>query len=322
MLPLRYAAPLIAISLALSACSGGGSAGTTPASALPLSSHQVATGTIRIGMPATAGTAAGARKPAYVSPGTTYATLWIDATPTSNTIGVRQACTPGGANGTSGECTINWTSTAGQHNFSAEIDNSTSPSGGGTMLGEISQTYTLTAGANSLPDMLLDGIPAALALTTESLFAPFSPACNGGSINCVSGFLWVLDAAGDAIVPPGYYDSDVCLRPSSNIGFVSLGVDSPGYSCSNGIIASGGYAPFSAYCTGNGNGTFTVTAFGNTPPFVGYLYGAQLAAYDLTYPSQTFPVNGFPTYTCSQGQVISVAGPANGAVTVQSAAKT
>jgi len=310
MLTVRYAAPLVALSLALSACSGGGGTGSAPTSALPASSQQVATGTLKIGMPATSGTAAGARKPAYVSPATTYATLWID----SSTTGVRQACTPGGGNGTSGQCTINWTSTAGTHAFNLEVDNSSSPSGPGAVLADNSFEENLTTGLNSLPNVILNAVPAGIDFIGETDLGPNAcPGLNPGQ-NCFSGTFSIVDASGQNIVGPGDYDDfGVCAAPTSTVGF--LAGTCSGIEIETSIYFTAGCVPAAP----PGTFTFSVAPVEYQPNNLGELSSAQLASYGLTYPNQNaLAVDNFPTYTCAANGTISVAGPANGPITVES----
>jgi len=323
MLTLRYAASIIAIGFALSSCSGDGSSGIPTSSALATSSKQVATGTLTIGTPTAAGTSAGARKAAYVSPATTYATLWID----SSSTGIRQGCTPGGGLGISGQCTINWTSTAGTHTFVIEVDNG-ALSGPGTVLADAGVVENLTAGLNSLPYVVLNGVPAGVSLASETDLGANNPACFvtlANLQNCIGGGLDIIDASGQTIVNGNYDDLGVCLQASSTIGNLSSALYSA-FSCSGPVIQSGEMA-FSVFCASSATGTFTILAVpvvSNASTFTGELSPAQLLEYGLYYPDQSaLAVNNFPSYTCGNNRFISVSGAANGPITVQSrAAKT
>jgi len=298
---LRKLAPLAGACLILAACSGGGAVGT-PASPIPPStSVQNATGTLTIGVPQ-ASTAANARKPAFVSASTTYATLWIDAGAT----GFRQACS------SSATCTINWTSTSGSHTFSVEVDDSPAVAGGGTVLADASVSENLAAGFNALSPIALNGVAAQVALVAENADAAGSAPCVplGTGVNCYQGQWQVLDYDGNVIVPPGGFDNGgVCLDTTDGLeGFVAM-------SCT---LSPSATPSFTLSCQSGATGTFGIVAGTYDGTTYGAMSGAQLGSYNLAYPnSDALAVQNWPTYDCTNG-TISATAPANGSVTVQS----
>jgi hypothetical protein len=300
---LRTLAPLIAIAVALSACSAGGSTAASSPAILPGSAPQIATGTLAIGR-TSAGAALTTRKPAYVSSATSFATLWIDAN-----AGNRVACSPGAA----GTCSINWTSTSGAHTFVAEVDDSATFSGPGTVLAQFSASENLTAGSNELPNITLDGVAGWILLLSEQLFAPGSPTCLaqiapafGG--NCFFGTFAVVDDSGNVITPPGNFaNGGACFAADPSLAEITS-------QCTLPISSS---ISFAQACVPGANGTFNLAASAANPS-ASLLSTAQLAAYALSYPNQSVLTVRWPAYSCTNG-VIAAVGPANGSVTVQSA---
>jgi hypothetical protein len=296
----RTVAPLIAIVVALAGCSGGGGGAGPATSALPAplaaSQPQTATGTLTIGSPQS-GTASNLRKPTIVSPSSTFATLWIDDIQNG-----RIQCVGDGLFGA--QCAIVWASTSGPHLFTVAVDDSTSFSGGGTVLGVYSQGENLAPGPNTLPSITLSGVVAQVKYLTEVAYAPNDPNCSGGSpgVNCIVTSELAEDADDNAISPPATLDHLVSLD-TSNDNIAQL--FNP-HSFDTGVT-----------CAPGANGTFTITAYSSFDKVA--LTAAELAF--LVYPNQNpLVVTGFPSYSCSNG-TISAFGPAGGSVTVQSAPK-
>jgi hypothetical protein len=314
---LHRLAALLAFNIALSACSGGGSAGnptTSSAQGAP------ASGTLTISLSNNAGTASRLRKPAYISPSTTQATLFID----SSTSGFRTPCT---ATGPSPTCAINWTSTSGTHTFSVEIDD------GITVLAEGSESVNLLPGTNTVPEINLNGLPAVVALVSEALCTTPTTQCTGGTTSgatsYIQGSFQIEDADGNVISTPGLLlQGGVCLS-GGGILFVDIFQGQQtfvGAPCSSnsptvmtfeleclsivtdssGVLA--GFAP--------STGTVTLSAdWAGTAPLAP-LSISQLNAVSVAYPSGLTMV-GWPTYTCASG-AIAAAGSSNGTINVQS----
>lgn len=306
---LHRLAPLLAITVMLTACSGGGSA-HNPA----LSTAQqgaTASGTLTISLSNNAGTASRSRKPAYISPSTTQATLFIDG----STSGFRTPCTF-----SAGGCTINWTSTSGTHTFSAEIDDGSAS--GGNVLAQGSESVTLAPGLNSVPNITLNGVPAQVYLLTEAICPSADSQCTLGSTlpSYVEGTYQLLDMDGNIITSPGQLlEGGICLSGGTNATVAAVSGSNVATPACSG--ASPGNAQFAIACyAGSGSpttGSVTMSAsLADAPPLLS-LSAAQIAAYGLQFPSSlTMP--GWPaTYQCSNG-TIAVSGPANGSVTIQS----
>jgi hypothetical protein len=308
----RKFALLIAFALTLAACSGGETAGGPAASTLPNSTRQAASGTLTIGAP-TAGAAANSRKAAFVSPSTTFATLWIDGNATANT---RLACTPGG--GTTGQCTLQWSSTSGSHTFVIAVDDSPTAAGGGNVLADISVVENLTSGVNSLANVTLNGVPAEINHISEGVFQNPQAQCQliASPGNCVTGHMTIEDADANYIASPSNLDNGgICLQPTDQ----SVGVVDEA-DCYTATTGANQY--FGVWCAVGANGTFTISAASaqQSGPF-GAASAAQLATYSLVYPNQTaLAVLNWPTYVCSNGQITAF-GQATGPITVQSVPK-
>lgn len=289
---MRGLAPLAGICILLAACSGGGAVGSSSTPILPKSAQQSATGalTLRLSHTRTAGRV---RKATYVSPSTTFATLWIDADAT----GFRQACSPAAS-----QCTLNWTSTAGAHTFTVAVDDGTAITGPGNILADYSQSETLVAGVNSIPTITLNGVAAQVSFVSETLEAVNTSPCTiySTSVNCFLADYEFDDADGNQIVPPGNFDGDgACVVASDgNLALVTaVCYGSPSGLDQNTVVI----------CTPGTTGTFTMGGQSNdvndgaTGPF-GEVSPAQLATYSLVYPTQSaYTMTNWPTYNCSNG---------------------
>jgi hypothetical protein len=305
-------ASLLAISaaLALNACSGGASssvptsmnvsAATNSSAAAP----QRATGTLTIGAPQSH-TAANVRKVAFVSPSTRYATLWIDGT-----LSTRQVCS------SVAPCSLNWVSTSGPHTFATEVDDSLSVGGSGNVLADASAVENLTAGQNTF-SIQLAGVPAQVAFVMETALTPEFCAPIIDNQDCFVADINVTDADSN-VIPGGSYDNlGVCILVPSP-GFTGcFGPESPWFDVQS--------TTYTVECADLSAGSFSVTA---AESYQAYLNGpsategevttAELANFNLTYPNQNnYAMIGWPTYSCNNTQV-SVSGPAQGSVTVQS----
>jgi hypothetical protein len=307
---------LLAITFVINACSGGSrSSGIASMSAGTIPAVQIATGTLTIGRSASDQPNA-ARKTAYVSPSTRYATLWIDDSLT----GTRAACSAG----TSSQCTINWSSTSGTHTFTVALDDSTSVAGGGSVLADNSETVTLTSGVNTLPNLTLNGVVAELSFESETSYAAGNAACSAWEfpganvgLNCVLGSLYVADADGNVISNTtdnaiGNFDNGgMCVGQTNLTGYFYLPT-ADGEFCYSVIgdptTTNGNDTLFIATCSPGKSGTFTVRSDAynvalNLQPQAGEVSPQQLGTYSLVYPSQNYATLNFPTYTCTSGTI-------------------
>jgi hypothetical protein len=178
--------------VSLTACSGGGS---SPGVTAPQQSASTARGTLKLIYSRTkkASSASNARKPAYVSPGETHATLYIDSpTPTST---ASATCTP-----LVTDCTLTFSTTVGTHVLAVEIDDGTN------ILAEGSASYALAVGDNT-PQFQTN--PLTLNGVVYGWFLNGTPALGVGSIA-------VTDAQGYFIssVAGNYDNGPLTIAPS------------------------------------------------------------------------------------------------------------
>jgi hypothetical protein len=300
---LIYRTLLATLLFAAAGCSGGGGSGA-PAPLPPVPATQAATGHLSISRSIVS--AATSRRPKYVSPSTTYATLFIDGAAT----GYRQACSP------AAPCTIDWSSSAGSHTFFVEIDDSASISGGGVVLAEGSETVTLNPGTNLISPLALNGVPAFIVFVSETTETASAPTCQVllASVNCTIVQFGVADADDDYIISPGLID-DGGVQISSTWGAYATPVvanpDASGNDYTGAIACIDGQTG-AGYTIGY---SLSANDGAGTP---GEIAPLQLASYSLTYPDQqALEMQGWPTYACSNGS-IAASGAANGSVTVQS----
>jgi sugar lactone lactonase YvrE len=270
----------------LSACAGSGGSSGTPAAvpntaarpgASPAApSAATAHGTITIRIPRAARGSSSARKPAYISPGTTGAAVFIDGATTP--AGSTTSCTSA--------CTIAWSaalSVPAAHTFAVEIDNGTS------VLAENEHSYAIVFGANGAltPTLTLNGVAASAALTVESCAA-----------TTCTGTLQVADATGNPITNSG-------SNPNFDNGTITYASATP----STGTVASGGtiatvstagtYAYTTACATNTGQFQTTMTA--SIPAGSGDITAAELTNRSLVYPSS---INQLELYRCTTANAI------------------
>jgi hypothetical protein len=184
-------------SLSLAACGGGGSglSAATPAHSAQQSASK-ATGTIKFTLPKPKIAATKGRKPSYISPTFTHATLWIDAAATlTSPTAFGGTCAT--AVDTVTTCTITFTigPTGTPQAFGVEIDD------GLHVLAEGTKTYTLVPGDNSdalATPITLNGVASKVAFDTSLLTVT------------------VEDAGGNPIVTPGTFDNGPITVTSGN----------------------------------------------------------------------------------------------------------
>jgi hypothetical protein len=307
---LRALVLLVGISITLAACSGGATS-RVPSSASGGTQTQGATATGTLTFTVTQKSTSRRRKPAYVSPSTLDATLFIDGAAS----GFRVSCSPASGSSGTGTCTINWTSTAGSHAFVAEVDD------GHTLLAEGAATYVVAAGSNAtLAPLTLNGVAGSVAMITSSV----SSSCSGSNPSCVSGLYALADADGNVIVTPGATYDNGPISVGSGAGSTASFTDgftgnASGVGGLAGPDASGNDYRYTLACASGASGSFTLafTPHATAPPS-GELTTSELSTYSLTYPSSAIAVN-WPTFDCSSGTIsIAAAAPAAGTIYVLS----
>jgi hypothetical protein len=284
---IRRAGPLAVLVFFLGACSGGNTAGhALPAPAPAASQH--ATGILRLTAHRAVAKSA-TRKPAYVSPSTTYITLWIA------NVSFRVPCLPNGS------CTVAWTAQSGPQTFAAEVDDGT------TVLAEGSEDVTLAAGENDLPPITLNGVPATMVFDMTIAYPPNYDPCERYNTNgnCYVDYFYLADADGNAIEPPGDFEGGgMCITASDR----TLTTD--GQQCFSGPNLYGSFGPeyidrsIVAVCGPGTTGTFFFTGASASSGTFGEVTAAQLSAFQLSEPNQSaFIVPGWPVYSCSNGTI-------------------
>lgn len=297
---------LLAATLLLAACGGGG-AGTSGSAVPPGATALTASaagGTITVsGLPGAAGTSSHARRPAYVSASTQWATLWID----SSSTGYRVPCS-----GTT-TCTIDWTSISGPHTFTVEVDDGVGSTGPGNVLATGSEGVTLQPGTNSL-SITLEGVPAQVVYESETI-GYNSNVCAEILFtypNCATVTYAVTDFDGNNIVSPGAFDrGGLAVTASPNPSWIDFVNGLPTSPTASGNDYTLTFECFDNTAVGDVGLVFTTATTGSSQePSIG-----QLVEYELNVPN-VLNASTWPTYTCDDQQ-ISAAGPASGSLTAQ-----
>ncbi|NNM99584.1 MAG: hypothetical protein HKL91_07290 [Candidatus Eremiobacteraeota bacterium] len=273
----------VALSLALVGC--GGSAGAGGAAALPGAGTALPTTDARvvITIPQRAGTSAGSRAPAYVSPSTQSLTVAIDGgTPTA------QNLTPGSPNCSVGgplsalTCTVPIAATPGSHTFTFTTYDGLG--GTGNALSTNAVTQTIVANQTNSIDVTLAGVPVSLQVFVL------------GSGTGISGIVTSgLQVAGAVSIPlsvaPLDADGNIIIGPGAPTLAASITGATPGLGTT---VAPNAANPneFTVSALAAGSGTFSVTA---TPATASA--GSPLSAtVPLTFETLTTTIAGKPFY--------------------------
>jgi hypothetical protein len=313
----------IASVASLAACSGGGGGSSTYTA--PKTTVEKVSGTITIAQPA-AGTSSKARRPAFVSPSTGHASVFVAGVFSGSTA----TCTATYGTGTG--CTIPWTATVtvpGSYVFSVETDTGANAPPN-TVLSEGSNTYALVAGSNPLAALSLNGVVKDVSYGVTS--------CTGANPGVCTGTLSLAGPAGNVIsyaglgtVPTtGNAPSSGNVFDNGNVTFVSgtpaagvvsgtaYGAVPPTFAtyATNTLTVVGvqpsttGTYPFTVSCLASTSGVFGITATIVGTPSLD-VTTAQLAALSpaVTYPAQTLTLQGTaPSFTCTSGIISSETG--------------
>lgn len=280
-------------------------------------------GTLTIGPPPASTQGAG-RKPAFVSPSTLHASVFIDGAATA--AGSVSSCTA--ATGTGTGCTIPWTAqlnVPASHVFAVEADTGANAPAD-TVLSVGAETSAVVSGTANTP--------APLSLNGVVKQATFSVAsCSGVSPNSLcTGTVLLAASAGNAI---GYTGATVVPtigdNPSSGnvfdngpVTFVSsapavglvTGTAQPAFSTlATNILTVSGVNPTGTYtyqvtCGAAATGSFGITVGGATTP-TDIVTTAELAGLStpVTYPAAGITVMLTPpSFACASGTISSSGG--------------
>jgi hypothetical protein len=302
---------------------GAGSATGTPllSSASPAATHVA--GMLTITEPVDASATSRARSPAFVSPSTRHAALFIDgATVAAGT----SACSTSGTSGTGTACAIPWSavvSVPASHVFTVEIDNGAAATPANTVLAEGRASYALISGnANVLtPTLSLNGVIATATFSATSC----TPSSCGGNVQLGAAAGILIAYSGALTVPTTgnspstgtVYDNGSVTFASSNTavggGLITGIAQSSAPSvfstyAGNVLTVSGvnttGIYTFQATCNATGTGTFGITtALAGAPSLD--VSAAELAALSpaVVYPSGISVLTTAPSFSCTNGAI-------------------
>jgi hypothetical protein len=311
---LRIFVPLI-LTAGLAACSGGGASaplGPTMTPPLQTSSSTKATGTLTFVIPSQH-QASNSRRPDYVSPKTIHAALFIDgATTPAGSAGMENPPASHDQTAQSGPCsstcTINWSTTAGQHTFVLEIDgdecqvaSQTCVSQPDIIFAEGKTVAAVSPGSGNVINVTMNGVAVGAGWMADA----------SSTANSVTGTYAVYDADDDLITTPGVFDNGpLSLSVSGTLATGSASVETAAGGTTLGAPdANGNDYPFSVSCSPAANGSFTIVTSMGSPS--GDVTAAELSANGLLYPlaNQASPFAlTFPTYTCTNGVIANAGG--------------
>lgn len=253
-----------ALAASLAACGGGGSnalpSANTPQT--PVKSTQSATAQMVISIPPAS--AASVRRN-YISPSTKSMTIGlvsgsttkplteVDLTPTSPNC---SAVTGGGT-----KCTVNLVADAGQQTFALKMYDQTG--GKGNLLSSADVAANLTASQSTSVPVVLDGVPAKVAVVLGTATLPVG---NAGSTSVT---VQATDADGNVIVGPGAFTTPVTLAITGDsyktLALSSTSVTQPGQALTlsyNGGTNIGSTITPSIGSTADANGAATFAGTG------------------------------------------------------------
>jgi hypothetical protein len=229
-------------SMSLAACGGGGSSpgAATPPQSAPQSASK-ATGTLKFTLPKRTNSATknSGKKPAYISPSFTHATLWIDATAPPFTASCALDL----------PCTISFSTTAGTHVLSVEIDDGGGASG--SILAEgATPPISFTPGINAPTTVTLNGVAFSASLSNPA------PASGAGTFG-------VFDADANPILSPGLFDNGPITLTASDPG-VTITTNPPTLTSPDGVGTDYAFT-YSGACTVGLAFTIAFNATGTSP---------------------------------------------------------
>jgi hypothetical protein len=312
----------IGTTVLLAACSGAGSS-SSPGSVSP--TLQLVSGTLSIGSAPVTAQSRG-RKPAFVSPGTGHAALFIDGVAAAS--GSTTTCVA--ATGTGTGCTIAWSaqlSVPAPHVFAVEADTGDNAPAN-TVLSEGAGSYAVVAGSGNALDVLpLNGVvnQATFAVTNCSGVTPIS-LCNG-TVMLAAAAGNAIEYTGATVVPTigngpssgNVFDNGAVTFVSNNAvaGTGGLVTGTAQTASANvfstlatniltvsGVNTTGIYA-YQVTCNAAATGSFGLTIAGAATPSLA-VSTAELAALSpaVTYPAGGITVVGTaPLFTCAGGTI-------------------
>jgi virginiamycin B lyase len=273
----RLAITLLAAAALATGCSGGGANSALPASPnLPVQSAGRGAAAFTITVP-DATTAAGVRRPAYISSNTKSVSI-VETDGTSAPLpAVVANLTPASPNcsasGSGTSCTIVVPANAGSDTFAVTAFDALDA--GGNKLSTGTLTATIVAGsANTTVPLTLGGIVNSLTVTLADAYAPV-----GGNGTTVS--VAAQDASGATII--GTYDNAVALSAGSGLSLATTSI-------ANSTAGSG----IAATYTGHPTAPITVTATGDGKTGTATLTpGSGIVRYTLGNDANS-DLSGFP----------------------------
>jgi hypothetical protein len=284
-------------------------------------------GTLTIGAPSALAQSV-TRKPAFVSPSTGHAAVFIDGA-TSNS-GSTTTCTA--TTGTGTGCTISWSAqltVPASHTFAVETDTGTNAPAN-TVLSEGAGAYAVVAGSgNTLAALSLNGVvkQATFAVTACSGVSPNS-LCNGTVVLAATAGSAIAYTGSTAVPTTGNSPSSGNVFDNGAVTFVSAtpasglvtGTAQTASSnvfstfASNTLTVSGanttGTYTYQVTCAGGATGTFGITVGGASTPSLA-VSTAELAALTtaVSYPAAGVTVIATaPLFTCTAGNISGSSG--------------
>jgi hypothetical protein len=312
--------------LSLAACSGGGGSSSTPGKT---TGAQRVSGTITIVQPP-ASVLGIHRRPAFVSPSTGHAALFINGGAIAS--GSTTSCTPPSFGSGTG-CTISWSANLvvpASYVFSVETDTGTTFAPNNTVLSEGSNSYAIVAGNNALAALSLNGVVKIVSYgvtscTTSSCIGNLSLAAAAGNIISYDGATTV-PAVGNSPSSGNVFDNgSVTFVGSTAYGNVTGSPDTDGANtyatyaagAPDTLTISGvqpyttGTYPYQVTCVAAATGTFGITAAGDITPS-GDVTTAELAtglSPAVSYPAAAIAVLGtVPSFGCTNGVISTTTG--------------
>jgi hypothetical protein len=269
-----------------------------------------------------------ARNPAFVSPSTGHASLFIDGAAANS--GSTTTCVA--ATGTGTGCTITWSAqltVPASHTFAVETDTGTN-SPANTVLSEGSGSFAVVAGSgNTLATMSLNGAvkQATFAVTGCSGTTPTS-LCNGTIVLAAANGNAVAYTGATLVPTTGISPSSGNVFDNGAVTFVSA---TPANGLVTGTAQTSGSNTFSTFasstlsvsgvnttgtytyqvtCGASATGTFGITVGGAATPSLA-VTTAELAALTtpVTYPAAGITVVGTaPLFSCAAGNISNTSG--------------
>ncbi len=252
---LRHSVCSLAVLVALSACSGGGSAVSSlpsvPASPGTASSLQRITLSVKIPAAASGTATANHRRPLYVSTATQSAVIAVNGgTPVIVNLAANSANCVAVAGGRT--CSASVSAPVGVDTFAESLFASTD--GSGTALSRNTTTATIVAGKANVVSLTLDGVVAGITLT----LANASPTV--GTASTIGLTVSALDASGATIIGNDPFANPIALTDSDTSKVTTLSASTVNTPADVVTVAYTGATLASATFTATATGVAAATA--------------------------------------------------------------